>query len=233
MIIVTCFFSVTLEAESLPVWLIPLREAVYEQILNADEIKPIYSNISTAAKVVLSGSALDIALSRCEYFMGRAYLYEERNQEARVHFEEGMRLAEKALEASPSAAAWALRAENLAHLCQVNSTSFAMANGLNVERYARNALAIDSRNALAQYLIAARWVYAPWPFNNHRRGIEMMTEIINNGNMDKDDRFNVYSSIGYAYIQQRRPSEARPWLQRSLEIYPTNKFVAELLSNIR
>lgn len=232
-LISVCIFPAISEAESLPGWMIPLREAIYEQILSADQVRTLYLSVSATAGTNLSGTALDIALSRCEYFMGRAYLYEERNQEARTHFTEGLRLAERAVSAAPNAEAWALRAENLAHLCQIGSVAYVTVNGPNVERYAKNALTFNSRNALAQYLIAARWVYAPWPFNNIRRGIEMMMDIIDNGNMEKDDRFNVYSAIGYAYIQQRRSDDARIWLTRSLEIYPTNKYVAELLRSIR
>jgi tetratricopeptide (TPR) repeat protein len=36
-------------------------------------------------------------------------------------------------------------------------------------------------------------------------------------------------AIGYAYIQQKKYADARPWLEKSLEVYPTNKFAAELL----
>ena len=217
-------------AESLPQWLIPLREAVYEQQLNAQEIRPLYLEAKAQAQAQLSGAALDLALSRCEYFMGRAYQYYEQDTQALTHYTEGMRLAERAVTAQPCAEAWLMRAENLSQACAVSSVSFALSNGLNVEKYAKNALTFNSRNAAAQYIVAARWVFAPAPFHNHRRGIEMMSAIPSNSDMDKDDRFNVYSAIGYAYIQQRRYDDARPWLLRSLEVYPTNKYVAELLA---
>jgi len=226
-----CFFPAEIGAESLPGWLIPLREAIYEQKLSANQVVPIYNAAKASARGNLTGPALDVALSRCEYFMGRAYQFENRNSEAADRYAEGMTLAQKAIDAAPSAAAWVMLAENLSQSCVVRSNAYAMRYGANVERYARNALTFDSRNAAAQYLIAARWVFAPAPFHNHRRGIEMMEDIIRNGNMQKDDRFNVLSAIGYAYLEQKKPDEARPWLQRSLEIYPTNKFVAGLLNN--
>jgi hypothetical protein len=107
-----------------------------------------------------------------------------------------------------------------------------VANGLDVEKFAKNALAINSRNAAAQYIVAARWVFAPAPFSNHNRGIETMKKILENGDMEKDDIFNVYSAIAYAYIQKKENNEARPWLVKSLEIYPTNKYAAELLAKL-
>jgi len=222
-------FCVGLWAENLQEWLIPLREAVYEQKLDVDNIKPLYFAAKNAANANCSGAELNLALSRCEYFMGRVFQYYKRNNEASTYYMEGIKLAEKALEAAPSAEAWVMRAENLSQACAVGTVAYAMSNGLNVEKFAKNALAINSRNAAAQYLVAARWVFAPPPLNNIKRGIEMMTDILQKGDMEKDDRFNVNSAIGYAYIQQKKFADARPWLLKSLEIYPSNKFAAELL----
>jgi tetratricopeptide (TPR) repeat protein len=221
--------SVGLWAESLPEWLVPLREAIYEQRLKADEVKPLYLAASAAARQHRSGADLDVALSRCEYFMGRVLQYDKRDSEAGEHFVEGMKFAEKAVAAVPSDKAWLMLSENLSQNCTVRSTAYTMANGLDVEKYAKKALALNSRNAAAQYLIAARWVFAPAPFHNHKKGIQMMEAILTEGDPEKDDYFNVYSAIAYAYVQQKKYAEARPWLLKSLEIYPTNKFAAELL----
>jgi tetratricopeptide (TPR) repeat protein len=222
-------FCFGLWAESLPEWLVPLREAVYEQKLGADDIKPLYLAAKTAANVNCSGTVLNLSLSRCEYFMGRAFQYYKRNDEARVHFRQGIKLAENALNAAPSADAWVLRAENLSQDLSIGPWTYTAANGLDVEKFAKNALALNSRNAAAQYLVAARWVFAPAPFSNHKRGIVMMMDILENGDMEKDDRFNVHIAIGYAYIQQKKYTDARPWLLKALEIYPSNKYAVELL----
>jgi len=222
-------FCVGLWAENLQEWLIPLREAIYEQKLDADNIKPLYFAAKTAADENCSGAELDLALSRCEYFMGRAFQYYKRNNEAFAHYMEGIKFAEKALESAPSADAWVMRAENLSQSCAVGSVAYAIKNGLNVEKFAKNALALNSRNAAAQYLVASRWVFAPAPFSNHKRGIEMMTDILEKGDMEKDDNFNVNSAIGYAYVQQKKFADAKPWLLKSLEIYPSNRYAAELL----
>ena len=224
------FVSAGVFAQSLPDWFIPLREAVYEQKLKADEIVPVYREVSDRARRELSGEALYVMLSRCEYMMGRAYQYEERKEEAAARYAEGMSWAEKALAVRPSAEAWQMRAENLSQSCAVRSAAYAMANGLNVEKYAKNALALNSRNAAAQHMIAARWVYAPSPFHNYRRGIDMMNDILTGGDTHRDDLFNVYLAIGYAYVQQKKYADARPWLIKALEVYPTNKFARELLA---
>jgi len=226
------FFAVNVGtwAEPLPEWLLPLRNAVFEQALNSGQIRPLYNTATAAARTNLSGLELDLALSRCEQLMGQALLDEGRNEDARPYFTNGLQLAEGVLKVRESAVAWLLAAENLSRLCQIGPWTFTVANGLNVEKWANNALALDPRNAPAQYLIACRWVFAPAPFNNLRRGIDMMMAIFNNADMDIADRFNVNSAIGYGYIQWRKPADARPWLLRAREIYPTNRFVADLLA---
>jgi len=219
-----------LQTERLPEWMLPLREAIYEQVLTAEQIRPLYLTASAAARQHTSGVNRYMALSRASFFMGRALLFEERNPEARPYFAEGLRLAEIAVGMAPSAEAWVLRSENLGHLIQSDGRiTFAMANGLDVERFARNALEFDPRNAAAQYTLAARWIFAPRPFNNIRRGIEMMEAILENADLGRNDLFNVTSSIGWAHVQQRNFSEAIPWLERALEVYPTNRFAAGLL----
>jgi tetratricopeptide (TPR) repeat protein len=218
-----------LYADPLPDFYILLRDAVYEQNLTADEITGLYRHTRTQAEKTLSGTAQFVVLSRCEYMMGRAYQYEERKDEAAARYEEGIRWAEKALDAGAGAEAWQMLAENISQSCAVKSVSYAMANGLKVEKYAKNALELDARNAAALYMVAARWVFAPAPFHNYKRGIQMMEDIISGGDMQRDDSFNVYSAIGYAYYQQKKFTEARPWFLKSLEVYPTNKYVRGLL----
>jgi tetratricopeptide (TPR) repeat protein len=231
-----CFFpvfllilGVTIYAEPLPDFYIPLREAVYEQNLKAEEITGLYRKTKEQAESLLSGAELFVVLSRCEYMMGRAYQFEERKDEAAALYAEGIQWAEKALEAGAGTEGWQMLAENISQSCAVRSVSYAMTNGLRVERYAKNALKLDARNAAALYMVAARWVFAPAPFHNYKKGIQMMEEILTQGDMQKDDQFNVYSAIGYAYVQQKKYTEARPWLLKSLEIYPTNKFTRGLL----
>ena len=225
--------TVNLYAYELPDWFLPLRDAVYEQNLNAGEIVPLYNQAKADAENRLSGAARLVALSRCEYMMGRAYQYEEKKELAITHYDQGMSRAEQAVDAGAGDEAWQMLAENLSQSCAVRPASYAISNGLKVEKYSKNALALNKRNAAAQYMIAARWVYAPPPFHNYKKGIEMMEAIISEADMQKDDEFNVYSAIGYALIQQKKFDEASPWLLKSLEIYPTNKYVRKLLDESR
>jgi tetratricopeptide (TPR) repeat protein len=219
--------------EALPEWFLPLREAVYEQQLTAKEIESLYRDtVDIAKSAPVSAEQRYILLSRCEYMMGRAYQYEERKSEAASRYSDGISYAEKALEINESAQAWQMLAENISQSCAVRSVSYAMSNGLKVEKYAKNALVIDAQNAAAQIMIAARWVYAPSPFHNYKKGIEMMSAIPDESVMQKDDTFNVYLGIGYAYLQQKNKTQARTWITKALEVYPSNKYARSLLAGI-
>ena len=219
-----------LMADTLPEWQFALREAVLGHTLSADGVRSLYVRAAEAAKQSLAGVSLDLSLSRSELLMGQILLDEEKNEDARPHFAEGLRLARKAQEAVNSAEAWVLMAENISRLCQIGPLSYTMANGLNVGKWAKNALAIDARNAAAQRLIASRWIFAPGVLGNPGKGVEMMKAILKDGDMGKDDLFNVYSAIGYGYLQMRKPADARPWLLQALELYPANRFVNGLLA---
>jgi tetratricopeptide (TPR) repeat protein len=215
----------------IPDWFTPLRDAVYEQRLKADEILPLFRETEKRAETSLAGGEQYIMLSRCEYMMGRAYQYEERKKEAAARYERGIAWAEKSLDVGAGAEGWRMLAENIAQSCAVRPPSYAMVHGLKVEGYAKSALTLDAQNGAALYLLAARSVYAPPPFNDLPRGIRMLEEILAAGNrLSRDDLFNVYSAIGYAWIKQKKYAQARPWLEKSLDLYPTNRFVLDLLA---
>ncbi|AEF81383.1 tetratricopeptide repeat protein [Leadbettera azotonutricia] len=221
-------------AETLPGWFIELREAVYEQELNSAGIAPLYATAKEQAQKELSGPGLWLMLSRCEYMMGRSFEYEDKKDEAAACYEQGMVQAQAALNAQASSEGWRMLAENLAYLCRVRPFSYAMAHGLKVERHADKALELNKQNAAALYLIAARYVFAPSTFNNYKKGFRLLEEIISgyDQGLEKDDRFNVYSAMGYVCIGLEKKEEALVWLQKALELYPTNKYALGMVDQL-
>jgi tetratricopeptide (TPR) repeat protein len=215
-----------------PAWYVSLRDAVYEQNLAITAVEALYREALAGAEAGPAGQAKCLMLARCEYLMGRAYQDIENKKTAGAHYDQGTLWAEAAQEQGETSEGWLILAQNIAQNCSVKPVPWAMANGLKVERYSKNALALNPRNVAALYMIAARYAFAPRPFGNYPKGIQMMREILNDNepDMEKDDLFNVYSAIGYAYIQDKKQEEARPWLEKSLVFYPANKFVRGLLN---
>ncbi|MDR0723502.1 MAG: tetratricopeptide repeat protein [Treponema sp.] len=233
-LLLVCTVNLTaLYGDPLPPWFIPLRDAVYEQTLSADTLVSLYKQTIQETEKNLSGQSRYLMLSRCAYMLGRAYQYEGRKGEAAAQYEQGITWATVALQEEDSTEGWQLLAEHISQSCAVRPVSYALVNGGKVETYAKKALELDTRNGAARIMIAARYVYAPAPFNNYKRGIQMMQDIIQEPEvvLQKDDRFNVYTAIGYAYYQQKHYGEARLWLQKALHIYPTNQFVQSMLKN--
>ncbi|MDR3325647.1 MAG: hypothetical protein LBS82_06675 [Spirochaetaceae bacterium] len=217
--------DVALYTDELPEWLVPLREAVYEQRLAAGEVVPIYRAAFERADGLPGAGRLDMR-SRCDYLMGRAYQYFKIKDKAIEHYERAVADAVTSLEAQGSAIGWTNRAESLSQLCALKSTWWVMMNGTDVEKFAREALRFNPKNAKAQYLIASRWVYAPRPFNDIDKGVKMMRDILDGGNeLEKDDLFNVYTALAYGHVKDNKKAEALHWIDKALSVYPSNQFV--------
>jgi tetratricopeptide (TPR) repeat protein len=168
-------------------------------------------------------------LSRCEYMMGRAFQEDERKNEAIACYERGIALAQDSLAVTPLSGAYEMLAGCYGQACMLKPMAWVMANGLKVEGNAKKALALDPRNAAASYLIASRWVFGPGVFGDPKRGIKDMNAILDgNAALQKDELFNCYSAIAYAYERLKQYNDARLWVTKALELYPSNKFVRNL-----
>jgi len=223
-----------------PSWLEGFRDAVFGQNVTIDEANRLFQNADRQARESLNGSALYAMLSRCEYLLGRVYQDQNRKDEAVSHFEKSIKWAEESLAQSGSAAASVISeahemiASSIGHLCMLRSTAWVMANGLKVEENAKKALRFNSRNARALYMIASRWVFGPGLFGDPKRGITEMEGILNGPvDMERDSYYNVYTALGYAYMRLNQNQEALSWIQKSLTLYPTNKYSLDLQSQIQ
>lgn len=213
---------------------IALRDAMYNNQYSADGLLPLYDVSVATAKEKFSEDTLLVALSRCEYIMGRAYSYEENKDAAGARYDAGDKFAEQALDIRESATAHLMRGENISQNCSVKPVSYALSHGTKIAGLAKKVLKLDEKYGAAMYLQTAQHIYAPSPFHNHKKGIREMQEILEDSSvrLEKDDMFNLISAIGYGYLQQEKIDEARTWLLKALEVYPGNKYVQSLLKDL-
>lgn len=211
-----------------------LRDAMYNNEHSADGLLSLYDVAVAAAKEKFSEDTLLVALSRCEYIMGRAYSYEENKDAAGARYDAGDKFAEQALDIRESATAHLMRGENISQNCSVKPVSYALSHGTKIAGLAKKVLKLDEDYGAAMYLQTAQHIYAPSPFHNHKKGIREMQEILEDSSvrLEKDDRFNLISAIGYGYLQREEIDEARTWLLKALEVYPGNKYVQSLLKDL-
>lgn len=214
---------------------ITLRDAMYNSDTSADGLLPLQQKAKESANSLFTDDKLYIALSRCEYIMGRAYSYEENKEMAETYYDKGEALAKKALDIKETAPALLMWAENISQNCSVKGVSYAISMGTKVQGLAKDVIKMDPKNGAALYMDSCQHVYAPSPFHNFKKGIKELTALYEDksNNYQKDDLFNITSGIGYGYMKKKDYEDARYWFNKSLEYYPGNKFVKGLLNDIK
>jgi tetratricopeptide (TPR) repeat protein len=177
-----------------------------------------------------TGTDLYTSLSRCEYLMGLSFQIEGKKNEAAAFYEQGIAWAEESLGRQSTSEGYRLLGTNISLLCGIRR-SYALSNFGGIEENANKAIDLDPQNLTAYYLIAAKYVVAPWPFGNVRKGISLLEEITrkNTEVMEREDLFNLYLMLELACIKLKRNQEAQIWHEKAVSLYPTNNFISVLL----
>jgi tetratricopeptide (TPR) repeat protein len=222
------------QADTIPEWFLPFSDTVYGQVQNSAQVLHLYTEVKQRALQSYSGHQLYTLLAHSEYIMGLSFGYEGKNGEAAVFFEKGIEWAEKSLEENSSSEGYQMLAVNIALSCRVRPLSFILANGRKIEKYASIALALDPKNYVAQYLIAAQYIHAPSLFANYRKGLQMLEEIEANTNgpmleVEKEYRYNLYATMALAYYKLKKWEESHIYMEKVYALYPTNKHAEEAL----
>ncbi|GHU95130.1 hypothetical protein FACS189479_08480 [Spirochaetia bacterium] len=233
MITVLCAMPV-MGMEMQPDWFLSFRDTVYGQVLSPSQVLQAYTETKQRAERSFTGHQLYTLLSRCEYTMGHAFQFAGNNDEAASFYEKGIEWAKKSLSEKPTAEGYEMLAVNIAIMCRIKPASYVLANGPNAVKYAKQALALDPQNRAAQYLIGAQYVHPPAPFCNVKKGLSILEELAVNyerviPETDKDICFNLYSSLALAYYRQKRPDDARYWLEKMNTLYPANSYMDKSL----
>lgn len=231
---VCCYAQGGLPTELKPVSLAVFRDAMYADPLNDESLRVLYEQTKTDILASLSDYDMYVAQSRLDYYMGRSYSYAQNKTEAAFFYDRSLESAEKALAIRQGPEALLMQGESLSQNCAVKPTSYALAHGMKIGKIAKQALDADPKNGAALYLLSAQHIYAPSPFNNYRRGIKEMQQILDTSGvrLENDDLFNITSALAYVYIRQEKYDEALPWIQKALEVYPTNFFALSLQEQI-
>ena len=216
-------------AQVYPDSFITFRDTVYLQNKTLLETMRLYTAAKQDIENLFTGANMYLALARCEYLMGLLFRAEGRNNEAAAYFEQGIAWAEESIELQPTSEGYRILGTNIAFLCEIR-LSYGIKNFGKIEENAKKALELDPGNLTARYLIAAKYVAAPWPLTNVRKGAALLEEITRQNYlaMDKEDQFNLYLMLEAACLKQRKHDEAQVWHERGAALYPTNNFIRHL-----
>lgn len=214
-----------------------LRDAVYNQKGDLNGAPDLYEQAAAAAR----GSSLPEKdrfywLSRIEYMMGRAYQNLERKKKADSHYEQGYEYIEHSVSAAGGdySESWRMKSEIISQRCMVNGVGYILGNGLNVNKFAENALGMNPDNGKAIIIIASSKVYPPPIYGgNPKKGLALMEEASEKPDIEKDDLFNIYSGYAVAYTKMEDFDKARFWFESALMLYPHNAYVNEEYEKIR
>jgi tetratricopeptide (TPR) repeat protein len=212
--------------DALPGSFYMFRDAVYMQNADADEIVRLYTAARAEIEQTLVGTWLYTALSRCAYLAGLAFQSEGRKSEAAAYYDQGIIWAENSIALNPTSEAYQYLAENIALACSVKPLSYILANHDRIDETAQKALALDPQNLMAQYVIAAKYIRAPWPVGNVKRGAVILREILNQDldSLEREDLCNVYLAMAIVCQKERNSSEEEIWQTMALSLYPGNRF---------
>jgi tetratricopeptide (TPR) repeat protein len=224
------FLPVMLHAHPFTESFCAFREAVYMQNTTLLELMRLYTQAKEDIERALTGADLYTSLSRCEYLMGLSFQIEGKKNEAAAFYEQGIAWAEESLARQPTSEGYRLLGTNISLLCGIRR-SYALSNFSGIEENANRAIDLDGQNLTAYYLIAAKYVVAPWPFGNVRKGVSLLEEITrqNIEAMEREDLFNLYLMLELACIKLKRNQDARMWHEKAASLYPTNNFISVLL----
>jgi tetratricopeptide (TPR) repeat protein len=216
----------TRETRRLPDTFYVFRDAVLMQNTGAVQITRLYIAAKEAIEQTLAGANRFIALSRCAYLAGVSVQAEGRKTEAAPYYDQGIAWAEDALSIMPASEGYRYLALNIASSCWVKPIPYALANVGKIEEYVQKALALNPRNLAAQYIIAAQYIYAPWPVGNMRKGAGILREIISQdmNSLEKEDLVNIYLAMAAVCQKEKKNGEERLWQERALTLYPDNRF---------
>lgn len=224
------FQAVILHAGTFPESFCAFREAVYAQNTQVLELMRLYTQAKEDIEKTFSGADLYTSLSRCEYLMGLSFQIEEKKNEAAAFYEQGIAWAEESLSRQPTSEGYRLLGTNISLLCGARR-SYALSHFSGIEANANKAIDLDPQNLAAYYLIAAKYVVAPWPFGNVRKGASLLEEIIHKNieTMEKEDLFNVYLMLEAACIKLKKNLDAQRWHEKVAALYPSNNFISVLI----
>jgi len=210
------------------------RDAVYNQRMDPQEVVSLLDSSRQTIHAISTEQQRLYWLARLEALQGYMELHTTENMEsAETHYRNSQDMILQALELGEFSEGYRLLSQTVSNLCLIKGTAFILANGLDVERYARKALELDPHNGKAKILLASSKIYPPRIFGGDpQQGIAIMEQALQAPDLDNADRFDILSGIGFAYQKLKDYRTARLYLKRSLEIFPDNRFANEKLKEL-
>ncbi len=177
--------------------------------------------------------------------------YYSKRKETLRHYEKSRAFLDEYLKISEDSRGNRLYGEVLGQMILLNNFGFLLKNGPQIPKYTERALELDPENIKARIMEAGEKIYSPRLFGgNPQRGIDMFLALLdgrggndagtygrsessNDHSPDREDLFNIYSGIGYAYTALENNDDALLWFKKALRVYPGNVFARGMIEIVR
>ena len=141
---------------------------------------------------------------------------------------------DNALEIQRFSEGFRLKAEAISHLCMVTSIPWVIINGLKIKGYCEKALGLYPENGKAMFLLGRSKTYPPVCFGgNPHEAIRLLNKALNMNYLELNDKYNILTAMGVAYLKEKKYRQASEWLEKSLLIYPGNEFSQSMILQAR
>ncbi|MGP1586901.1 MAG: hypothetical protein ACTTHG_01010 [Treponemataceae bacterium] len=193
-----------------------------------DEISTL-EQVTAAYNSTLNCVSDDVERAEVEYMYGFYLINAKETELSKIHLDAAMMLSEAAFNENPSWRAYLIWARALSQNCIIQNFSYVLSNGLNVSKYAQKAVELNNDCGAAKYLIACTNIYAPPFFRNVKKGQKIIFDYIDQENLDIEDRFNAYITLGHIEYMEKKYDNAETYFAKAKEIYPDNKLLKSYL----
>jgi len=175
------------------------------------------------------GDNYKIIIDVTQFNPKKGYNKLKRTKDAIFHFNRSIKYSNNAMKNGEFSDALTIRSNAAGQLCILKGIFYTLTHGLGVLNDSSKARRLDKNNGKALLLYASTKAYPP-PiyFGNADHAIKLLNLTLSKPNLEKDDYFNIYLSMGLSYAKKKMNKKAIHWLNKSLHIYPSNKIAKEL-----
>ncbi len=232
-----------------------LRDIVFQQDLSDQEIRDVYLRKKEILDGLnLPAPDKYLYTAGIEYWMGRAYQSFDQTRtviehhkmvqrgkflkcqqfytapdDAIKHYEVALDNINKYIDENPVSEAYRQYSEIQGQLLLLKPVTYVLANGLSVKRTLKKSLKLDPENVKSLIADGASDIYTPPNYGGDQdKGINLLKTVLEMDGVDKEDRFNIFTGIGYGLIVKEDYPEALEWLDKAEGIYPGNVYLSGL-----
>lgn len=172
--------------------------------------------------------------SRAALVRGQVYLEEKNEELSLIDLFKSQELSMESINMRNNSDSWRLMADAGSAIMLQKGLGYIIKNSSKVQEYAETALELDPMNARASLVIAQYLTNAPAiAGGNKKEGIELLRELSQRNNLNKEDSYYIYLSLSESLQKKREKNEAISSCRKALESYPGSVKALNLLKDLQ